>query len=136
MTDRDRLIELLNKAHTEGCFADDSVADYLLANDVIVPPCKVGDKVYFIQGKKVYEGTVILIRPFIHRDNTTFHGNVVYECIDPFYNDGRTMEHQISVVFEEYGENTIAYLTKEEAEQKLQKLVTDTNVGSKKEREG
>ena len=47
MTDRDRLIELLKKA-------DDSTwgqtyetyADYLLANGVIVPPCKVGDKVY------------------------------------------------------------------------------------------
>lgn len=75
--------------------------------------------VYFIRSKQIFEGRVILIRPFIHKDHTNFHGNVLYECIDPFYSDGRTMEHQISVVFEEYGENTIAYLTREEAEQVL-----------------
>ena len=47
--DRDRLIELLKKA-------DDSTwgqtyetyVDYLLANGVIVPPCKVGDDIYWI----------------------------------------------------------------------------------------
>ena len=52
MTDRDRLIELLMKTDyaldTNGRKASDSaefIADYLLANGVIVPPCKVGDKV-------------------------------------------------------------------------------------------
>lgn len=134
---RDRLIEILNKAdkrcdeckQCEQCVAfgkgEDCInyliADTLLANGVIVPPCKVGDTVYFIQSKQIFEGRVILIRPFIHKDHTNFHGNVLYECINPFYNDGRTMEHQISVVFEEYGENTIAYLTKEEAEKALER---------------
>ena len=54
--DRDRLIELLKKA-------DDSTwgqtyetyADYLLANGVIVPPCKVGDTVYTYGAKRVKE---------------------------------------------------------------------------------
>ena len=82
-------------------------------------PCAVGDTVYFIQSKRIYSGQIVLIRPFIHKDNTTFHGNVEYECEDPFYNDGRKMRHQVSVVFQEYGNNTIAYLTKEEAEQAL-----------------
>ena len=49
---RDRLIELLANS---GCSADldtyQEIADYLLANGVIIPPCKVGDKVYQ-HGKK------------------------------------------------------------------------------------
>ena len=50
---RDRLIELIGKS-----FAEESekrlvitaqyTADYLLANGVIVPPCKVGDTVYAV----------------------------------------------------------------------------------------
>ena len=84
-------------------------------------PCAVGDTVWFIQGKRVYEGTVVLIRPFVHENHTTFHGNVEYKCEDPFYNDGRMMTHQISVVFQKYGENTIAYRTQEEAEKALER---------------
>ncbi len=54
---RDRLIELLK----ESKYGDwnwlvddiriDDFADYLLDNGVIVPPCKVGDKVYWISPK-------------------------------------------------------------------------------------
>lgn len=132
---RDRLIELINKASDEyptvplinACRPtfNNFLADYLRVNGVIVPPCKVGDTVYFIQDKKIYEGVVVLIRPFIHKDNTTFHGNVQYECEDLFYCDGRTMTHQISVVFQEYGQNQIAYLTREEAEKALAERAED-----------
>ena len=68
---RDRLIELLNEAtfgvnvHT---LADhlkketiEAVADYLLANGVIVPPCKVGDTVYYLNTQyhmALYRNTV------------------------------------------------------------------------------
>lgn len=63
MTDRDRLIELIKAAKTKESFdtifadidtlidmphGEEYLADYLLANGVLVPPCKVGDKVYFI----------------------------------------------------------------------------------------
>ena len=53
MTDRDRLIELIKKGvdisrNVTGLFSWGDVADYLLANGVIVPPCKVGDMVYLI----------------------------------------------------------------------------------------
>ena len=54
---RDRLIEMINKAKDEypsvplvnGCKQDFAVflADHLLDNGVIVPPCKVGDTVWF-----------------------------------------------------------------------------------------
>ena len=49
MTDRDRLIELLFKvAKEKDCPQPCEIADYLLANGVIVPPCKVGDDIYWI----------------------------------------------------------------------------------------
>lgn len=50
MTDRDRLIELIeDTAHEKGgmpIFSE--LADYLLANGVIVSPLKLGDKIYKI----------------------------------------------------------------------------------------
>ena len=48
MTERERLIEMLNEwgnKENDGVRAE-SIADYLLANGVIVPPCNVGDMVY------------------------------------------------------------------------------------------
>ena len=130
---RDRLIEIIKKvpygvsvgAKFEQHFCE-KVADCLLENGVIVPPCRVGDMVYFVQSEKIYSGKVILIRPFIHKDNTIFHGNVEYECEDPFYNDGRKMRHQVSVVFQKYGCNMIAYLTKEQAEKALAEVANGT----------
>lgn len=74
MTQREKLIELLKSPHKAerlreigvdiGAYQDDCIeamiADYLLANGVIVPPCKVGDTVYYIHegGYRVYEGKV------------------------------------------------------------------------------
>lgn len=62
MTDRDRLIELIvngiwtcDSYECKFCTKDDdacgrcyaeAIADYLLQNGVIVPPCKVGDVIY------------------------------------------------------------------------------------------
>jgi hypothetical protein len=50
MTDRERLIEILKVPIHPRIGADPAevVADYLLANGVIVPPCKVGDDIYWI----------------------------------------------------------------------------------------
>ena len=45
---RERLIELLK--HEFGTKVSEITADYLLANGIIVPPCKVGDTVYYITG--------------------------------------------------------------------------------------
>lgn len=60
MTDRDRLIKLIQKAH-DGCvkISTQRLADYLLANGVIVPPYEIGTKVYVItsatsNGKNLY----------------------------------------------------------------------------------
>lgn len=59
MTERERLHELIvdaeNKFFAETpCGTDSSriekVVEHLLANGVILPPCKVGDKLYFLYG--------------------------------------------------------------------------------------
>ena len=56
MTDRERLIHLITSADislfgTDKPYAE-VYADHLLANGVIVPPCKVGDTVWFDTYKK------------------------------------------------------------------------------------
>ena len=54
MTDRDRLIELVDKAKEEyaGDVTDHTETEYivecLLNNGAIFPPCKVGDDIYWI----------------------------------------------------------------------------------------
>ena len=70
MTERERLIELLEKVKFKPFDACNImhnlniIADELLANGVIVPPCKVGDVVYSIHNGKVFGGKVIVIYIF------------------------------------------------------------------------
>ena len=129
MTDRERLIELLKNSPyldvMDGGFGYgfDKAADHLLANGVIVPPCKVGQKVYCIYNEKVIQGTVRLIRPFVSKEVTIFKGNIICEIDSVFFDDGRKEEYELYVVFEKpYGSERVAYLTKEEAEAKLKEL--------------
>ena len=55
MTDRERLIDLIIEAKRTdpetGSFTE-YLADYLISNGVIVPPCKVGDTVYHLYPKQ------------------------------------------------------------------------------------
>jgi hypothetical protein len=45
---RDRLVELLEqKMHP---YLADDIADFLIENGVIVPPCKVGDDIWWVYG--------------------------------------------------------------------------------------
>lgn len=46
---RDRLIELIADKWLNGIY---DMADHLLANGVILPPCKVGDKIYMLVTRK------------------------------------------------------------------------------------
>ena len=59
---RDSLIELLENVHYAQNDAPyqhishiEELADYLLANGVIVAPCKVGDKVWFVERRFHYK---------------------------------------------------------------------------------
>ena len=70
MTDKERLIDLMIDAkRTEpetGSFTE-YLADYLLEHGVIVLPCKVGDRVYEITGRKtvsVYKVRAIRVELF------------------------------------------------------------------------
>ena len=62
MTQREKLVELLNKqvGYTLPIWtapqAIEIMADALIANGVIVPPCNTGDEVYLIKQKCKYSG--------------------------------------------------------------------------------
>lgn len=66
MTERERLIELIEAypcmSTAEDCFMESisaDLADSLLANGVIVPPCKVGQTVWFIRNKTEIIATAV-----------------------------------------------------------------------------
>ena len=108
MTDRERLIELIRQGVLAYCGAKEDVlpheviADHLLANGVIVPPCKVGDKLYCVTNLTHSIAETVVIGMWI-ADGTfsilTIHGIIVDGSI------GKTV-----------------FLTKEEAEEKLKEL--------------
>ena len=59
MTPKERLIELIMDS-VGGCARNwaEVIADHLLKNGIIVPPCKVGDVVYQTDGVRIYEGQI------------------------------------------------------------------------------
>lgn len=107
MTDRDRLIELIKiaKKNTKGANSDIErnmlFAESLLANGVIVPPCKVGDKIYFIFGKQIFKSECVRI------------------AIEPFTQIGMSFYCSGGFIFDNRNIGKTVFLTKEEAEAKL-----------------
>ena len=120
---RDRLIELINQKQEAGWrFIGDGyttdvfnfeLADYLLANGVIVPPCKVGDTVYAFSDTM---GTVLeyfvenLTIAYLEENQNcyTYEANCVKECV---------LLDSIDFDFDDIGKTV--FLTREEAEQAL-----------------
>ena len=113
MTDRDKLIELI-KASVYGNIDEgfdgpvlncENVADYLLANGVIVPPCNAGDTIY-----KINKIPNSACAPFITKEKVepyaVFYKNIMgsYSCIP----------------FEAF--NKTAFLSEEKAEEKLEEM--------------
>lgn len=120
MSDRDRLEKLYEKAVEEygktnkARFKKSFVCDYLIANGVIVPPCKVGGTLYFL-----YDNT------FANRPNLTPH---IYETNDWYFDideKGTSIlprsVHSYKGKHHYYLGETV-FLTKEEAEEKLKEL--------------
>ncbi len=95
---RDRLIELISRVQYLGGL-EEKVADHLLANGVIVPPCKVGDTVCKTNGSRIEKFKVarFIISSYGIRAEDLY--GVQVALIDNF---GKTV-----------------FLTKEEAEKKL-----------------
>ena len=80
------------------------IADYLARNGVIVPPCKVGDKVYQTDEIRIYESTVMEV---------TYTTNKVVYCTE-------------NICFDETAIGRSIFLTKEEAEKALEEKEGDT----------
>lgn len=106
---RDRLIELLNKKYDHFCdqcginkdsHYVDSLADYLIENGVIVPPCKVGDAVYWIDHEEKIQKQLNAIKGVV------YFGDDNWKIIDR------------DDYMDELG-TRYSYLTREEAEKAL-----------------
>ena len=107
MTDRDKLIELLEDTlHEWKCDVEDKtlsqIADHLLANGVIVPPCKVGDKLYKLLGEEIVSGWKI--------------------CSITIYKSGFYITDDCNFHYADNEIGKTVFLTKEEAEAKLKEL--------------
>ena len=110
---RNRLIELLKKKYDHFCdqcgvnkdsHYTENLADYLLANGVIVPPCKVGDKIY------------------CDGEHFASHckGKVMEFAVNDIETNVKSMfrgEVDVQFDFEAFGKTV--FLTREEAEAKL-----------------
>lgn len=107
---RDRLIELIQTS-VDGCarYWAEVIADHLIENGVVVPPCKVGSKVYKITRNQVKECEVTFVG--ISADERCSHFNFVEN-----YADG-TFYKSYSMCFDVIGK--IVFLSREEAEAKL-----------------
>ena len=87
---RNKLDEIINKWDKS-----EPLVDYLLKNGVIVPPCKIGDKVYQTDGVYIYESTI---------------NKVIYDAPN--------------IAFDETAIGKSLFLTKEEAEKALKESET------------
>lgn len=126
MNERDKLIKLLEETGMiEGTSRCNIVADELLANGVIVPPCKVGDTVYQLDDivwscdcgdcehfeAGWYDDT--------SRCGKTRDCRKCPECIN-ITEETATLKDILSYMcYESFGETI--FLTKEEAEQEIKK---------------
>lgn len=124
MNDRDRLIELIADIQNDfekwcvECAEDghkdhqplgEHLADKLLANGVIVPPCKVGDTVYYFVGNEICRGTI-----------DTFQIDTKENWYIAYCKTDCNLTGEIKLAFWEFGKTV--FLTKEEAEEKLKEM--------------
>lgn len=119
---KERLVEIIHQMFCDAEMLEaynvkgaNALADYLLANGVIVPPCKVGDEVWFIE-KEGYHFPRISHGYVQHFDVREMRGlgltrNLAIQPID-------TLEDRLYFfMFEWVGDSV--FLTREEAEAKL-----------------
>ena len=106
---RDKLIELLIKSGVT--WNPCGVADSLLANGVIVPPCKVGDTVYYpsFNVGMVFEYKIVSIK---------LNSKGLYVVLD-----NRLRNEQMTHRATQIGKTV--FLTKEQAEQALAEVANE-----------
>lgn len=110
---RDRLKELISKVQYLGGL-EEKIADHLLANGVIVPPCKVGDIVYAVSFN-TETNTTAIHRGYVDSIDIRNTGNYLFICHEGF--DDEPYFKLICGKFEDFGK--FIFFTKEEAEKAL-----------------
>lgn len=84
MTQRERLVELILNSGVIEQFFDyeeqeaERLADYLLENGVIVPPCKVGDMAYAVDDGVVYKERINFFDLSVFTDNGVYSGEEIF----------------------------------------------------------
>lgn len=122
---KDRLIEIIKsslmKHIDKSCKLAENITDDLLANGVILPPCKVGDIVYtahwhwgtYIKGDIMpYQITNITIT-----QNKKGVWTKKYRAME--VQNGKTIDWQVNFEFDAIGKTV--FLTREEAEKALER---------------
>ena len=107
MTERERLIELLKDGGVRDFPYVNALADHLLANGVIVPPCNVGDTVYH-----VYKGNTI-VNALVEDWKKEAFGDWLFRAC--FSVNGRS----VTLLFGDRNICKTVFLTREEAEKAL-----------------
>ena len=102
---RDRLIELIESARFWGANTSEEIADRLIAVGVIVPPCKVGDKIYALNARLT---TYIVTHLEIYESGIKIYARQ-FNCHN---------EHWMCWA-DDFGNNEWVFLTREEAEKAL-----------------
>lgn len=116
MTDRDRLIELVDKAKEEYAndVTDHTETDYivesLLNEGVIVPPCKVGDTVYYFVDINIPQRLML--------ESRIYHIEITEITMKFYFHTVKKCQYRYGHFdFNDIGKTV--FLTKEEAEEKL-----------------
>ena len=107
---REKLIELIKVRIDNKTWCVSDLADYLIANGVIVPPCKIADRIYQTDGIRIYTSSIHEIT----------------------YTASKTIYVTESIVFDETAIGKSVFFNREDAERAL-KGVTDKYVGDKAE---
>lgn len=133
---KEKLVELLQKAdkkcndtkQCENCVGfgkgnecvNHLIADHLIANNVIVPPCKVGDEVYCIIAKGGLSGGLIFTGHIIKRkvDKLIFDGKrweMMSDRIYPDFKDGN------GLIYAYFGD--LVFVGEDEAKNRLKEIL-------------
>ena len=109
MTEREKLVNLLfewGNKENDGVRAE-SIADYLLENEVIVPPCKIGDTVYYVSRGRIE-------RLKIRNINYSFRDREYYVYLENDSGSEMCIDYHHLIGYK-------LFLTREEAEKALNK---------------
>jgi RNA recognition motif-containing protein len=108
---RDRLIELLTGNYMNTMSDVYDVADHLIANGVIVPPCIIGEKIYMVVTRKTVSFD-------INKD-----GMRRIESEHSFIKQSRLTKLNFFKVIEDFGKTV--FLSREDAERALKEVRND-----------